>query len=182
MKRGPPLPVQYIVFGKVDLEDQAGQRFGQDVAGAAAGDLLDEDVIFALGRGSRRPALRARCPACGRTRRRLAAGADLAGPCTFSSLSGWRSGKPVGAQHQRRGVASSVTDSCGDFELLEQQAQIFQRPGIIQSGISSVPISSRNGRLTAPPPPRRLPAADRPRPARRRPPVCAPAGSRRRAR
>ena len=46
-------------------------------------------------------------------------------------------------------------------------------PGIIQSGISSVPISSSKGRLTV-----ALPA-DRPTPAPRPPPACARAGSRR---
>ena len=89
--------------------------------------FLTKAVVLALGRGldgrglpGLTPCLRAKpATACG--------GADFAGPMTRSSVSAWRSGKPFGAQHQpaRRGVQRDRF--VRNFQLLEQQAQVFER-------------------------------------------------------
>ena len=51
MKRAPPLPGQYIVFGKGVFRIELGERFGQDVEGRAAWGLADVAVFFGFAVG-----------------------------------------------------------------------------------------------------------------------------------
>ena len=112
---------------EVDAEGSVRAALRPGCRGCAALHLLAESVVLALGRRSPRarssgvtPCLRAKpATAC--------AGADFGGPRTRSSVSGWRSGRPSARSTRRRGVASRLTDSCGISELLEQQAQVFER-------------------------------------------------------
>ena len=80
-------------------------------------------------------------------------GADLAGPVSFSSASCCRTGRRFGAQHQaaRRGIQGDAIGRAGWIcvsSSSKSARRLSSAPGIIQSGISSVPISSRKGRLT----------------------------------
>ena len=148
----------------------------------AALDLLDEDVVFALGRGFdgeifRLDALLAREAGhglrgrgFGRTQHALLA-VGLARGQTL------RRAAPGGA-----GVASSVTDLVRDVELFEQQAQVFERAGDHPIGNLLGADFEQEGKAHCATSAGRLAAADRPRPAPPPPPACARAGSRPRAR
>src|ERR1035438_6562498 len=90
------------------------------------------------------PCLRANpATACG--------GAAFGGPSTRSTASGCRAGRPSARSTRRRGVASRRTESWGISSFSKDMRRFSSAVEIIQSGISSVPISSRNGRLTWPP-------------------------------
>ena len=163
-------------LGEVDAEDDAGQRLRQNVLGGAPRNLPDEAVIFALGRGFdgqrlRRHALlaretgdRLRRGGFGRAENALFAirpGAPASPRRAAPGGAAWRRASPT-----RAGSPASRTAGAG-----------FRAPcGIIQSGISSQPISSRKGSAHWATSAVGAESADRPRPAPRRPPACARAG------
>ena len=81
------------------------------------------------------------------------AGADFARAHDALLAIGLALGQPFGAQHQaaRRGIQAH--GFVRNVRAFRTAARRFSSAlGIIQSGISSVPISSRKGRLIAPPP------------------------------
>ncbi len=108
---------------------------------ARPGILLAGTLVFALRRGHQ--AAPARRPASARSRRPLAAGATSRGPVHPFFAIGLPLRQALGAQHQAARGGVHRDDSCG-IQLREAASRRFSSaPGIIQSGISSVPISSR---------------------------------------
>ena len=108
-------------------EDDAGQRFGQDVDGAPAFHLPGEAVIFAFGRRFDGEvfgldALLAREAGDGLRRAPISAGPSTRSSESACARAGLRRAEPGGAAWRR---ASRIRAAM--FELLEKQPQIFER-------------------------------------------------------
>ncbi len=131
MKRGPPLPVQYMALGHWIFEYQARQRFGQNVARVAArrpfccNAKYSPFAVVSTFAGPRVDAHLARealaAPSAGR----------LGRPEHQLFASGCASDQPLGAQHQaaRRGVGAMHATRRDRFRRagLEQLSQVVQR-------------------------------------------------------
>ncbi len=105
--------------------------------------------------------------------------AETGGPETSSSASACRSASSAARSTRRRGVASvrmaPAASRCAARRSPNSDDRLASAGSIIQSGISSVPISSRKGTLIGPPPPGLRPEfADRPSMPPRPAPACAP--------